>query len=86
MYRVLLSKQAFKDLEKLKRSNLSQKAKQIVDTLEDNPYCPPLEKLVGNLKGFYSKRINVQHRLVYKIDEKEKVVLIVSMWTHYDDN
>lgn len=86
MYQVLLSNQAKKDLDKLKKSNLSKKAKAIVDTLKDDPYCKPVEKLVGNLKGFYSKRINIQHRLVYKIDEKEKVVLIVSMWIHYGDN
>ena len=78
-YQTLLTKQAVKDLEKLKQAGLSQKAKQIVDSLKENPYCLPYEKLVGNLKGFYSKRINIQHRLVYKVDEEEKVVLIVSM-------
>lgn len=86
MYRVLLSKQAVKDLEKLKRANLNKKAKAIVDSLKANPRCLPYEKLVGNLSGFYSKRINVQHRLVYSIDDKNMVVLIVSMWTHYGKN
>ena len=84
-FRTLLSKQAVKDLEKLKQSGLSKKAKLIVDSLKENPYCLPCEKLVGNLKGFYSKRLNIQHRIVYKVDEEEKVVLIVSMWTHYGD-
>ena len=84
-FRTLLSKQAIKDLEKLKQSGLSKKAKLIVDSLKENPYCLPYEKLVGNLKGFYSKRLNIQHRIVYKVDEEEKVVLIVSMWTHYGD-
>lgn len=84
-YKTLLTKQAVKDLAKLKQASLSQKAKQIVDSLKDNPYNLPYEKLVGNLKGFYSKRINIQHRIVYKVDEEEKVVLIVSMWSHYGD-
>ena len=83
MYRVLLSDRAVKDLELLKRANLSKKAKQIVDSLKENPYCLPYEKLVGNLKGLYSKRINIQHRLVYLIDDVNKVVLITSMWSHY---
>lgn len=83
MYKVLLSDRAVKDLELLKRANLSKKAKQIVDSLKDNPYCLPYEKLVGNLKGLYSKRINIQHRLVYLIDDVNKVVLITSMWSHY---
>ena len=86
MFKVLLTKQAVKDLELLKRSGLSSKAKSIVDTLKTNPFEQPVEKLVGNLKGFYSKRINIQHRLVYKIDDKNQVVLIVSMWSHYGDN
>ena len=86
MYVVLLSKQAVKDLEKLKQSGLNKKAKEIVDTLKQNPRTPPYEKLVGNLQGYYSKRINIHHRLVYRIDDKEKVVLIVSMWTHYENN
>ena len=84
MYKVLLSKQAVKDLALLKSANLSKKAKALVDVLEENPYNPPYEKLVGNLQGYYSKRINIHHRLVYKIDDEEKVVLIVSMWSHYE--
>ena len=84
-YKTLLTKQAVKDLDKLKQASLSQKDKQIVDSLKDNPYCLPYEKLLGNLKGFYSKRINIQHRIVYRVDEEEKVVLIVSMWSHYGD-
>ena len=86
MYTVLLSKQAVKDLEKLKQAGLNLKAKSIVDSLKRDPRCLPYEKLVGNLQGFYSKRINIQHRLVYKIDDKEKIVLVVSMWSHYGDN
>ena len=84
MHLVLLSKQAVKDLTKLKAANLSQKAKALVDILKDNPYTPPYEKLVGNLSGFYSRRINIQHRMVYTINEQTHEVLIVSMWSHYE--
>ena len=86
MYEVKLSKRAQKDLQKLKQNGLSKKAKSLVDILKENPWQnpPPYEKLVGDLNGFYSRRINVQHRLVYKVYEDEKVVAIYSMWTHYE--
>mgnify|MGYP000801884138 FL=1 len=86
MYEVKLSKRAQKGLQKLKQSGLSKKAKSLVDILKENPWQnpPPYEKLVGDLNGFYSRRINVQHRLVYKVYEDEKVVAIYSMWTHYE--
>ena len=86
MYEVKLSKRAQKDLQKLKQSGLSKKAKSLVDILKENPWQnpPPYERLVGDLNGFYSRRINVQHRLVYKVYEDEKVVAIYSMWTHYE--
>ncbi len=85
MFKVIIHKDAIKDLEKLKQAKLSEKAKQIVNNLKIDPYCRPVEKLKGNLKGFYSKRINLQHRLVYFVDEDKKEVLIVSMWSHYGD-
>lgn len=86
MYEVKLSKRAQKDLQKLKQSSLSKKAKSLVDIMKENPWQnPPLyEKLVGDLNGFYSRRINVQHRLVYKVFEEDKVVAIYSMWTYYE--
>lgn len=86
MYEVKLSKRAQKDLQKLKQSGLSKKVKSLVDIMKENPWQnpPPYEKLVGDLNGFYSRRINVQHRLVYKVFEDEKVVAIYSMWTHYE--
>ena len=86
MYEVKLSKRAQKDLQKLKQSGLSKKAKSLVDIMKENPWQnpPPYEKLVGDLNGFYSRRINVQHRLVYKVFEDEKVVAVYSMWTHYE--
>ena len=86
MYKVVLTKQALKDLEKLKSTHLSQKAKMLVDIIKENPYQnpPAYEKLVGNLDGCYSRRINIQHRLVYEILEEEEVIKILRMWTHYE--
>ena len=85
MFKVLIHKDAIKDLEKLKQAKLIDKAIQLIDNLKIDPYCKPVEKLRGNLKGFYSKRINLQHRLVYLIDADKKEVLIVSMWSHYGE-
>lgn len=86
MYKVVLAKQALKDLEKLKGTHLSQKAKGLVDVIKENPYQnPPVyEKLVGNLDGCYSRRINIQHRLVYEVLEEEQTIKILRMWTHYE--
>lgn len=95
MYRIVYEKQALKDLNKLKAANIAQKAKTLVDIIKENPYQnpPKYEKLVGNLDGLYSRRINIQHRLVYQvysdpvtIDEAEYqgTVKIIRMWTHYD--
>lgn len=86
MYAVKLSKQALKDREKIVAAKLSKKAGILIDVLKENPYQnpPPYEKLVGDLKGFYSRRINSKHRLVYTVHEKEKTVAIRSMWTHYE--
>lgn len=85
MYQVKLTKQALKDREKLLQAGLLKKAKKLIDLMKDNPYQnpPPYEKLSGDLNGYYSRRINRQHRLVYKVYEKEKIVAIHSMWTHY---
>ena len=86
MYVVKLSKRAQKDLQKLKQSGLSKKAQSLVGVMKKNPWQnpPPYDKLVGDLNGFYSRRINAQHRLVYKVYEEEQVVAIYSMWTHYE--
>jgi len=86
MYKVLLHKQAVKDLERLKQAGLADKAKALKEILGRNPFQtpPPYEKLVGNLAGAYSRRINIQHRLVYAVDEASKTVRILRMWTHYE--
>lgn len=86
MYTVKLSNRAEKDRVKLVQSSLSQKAKLLIDILKVNPYQnpPPYEKLLGDLKQFYSRRINHRHRLVYSIHEDEQIVVVRSMWTHYE--
>jgi len=86
MYNIVYTKQAVKDIEKLKSSNLSQKAKKLIDIIKINPFQnpPPYEALVGNLKGAYSRRINIQHRLVYQVLNEEMTIKIIRMWTHYD--
>ena len=85
MYRVFFSSQSLKDLQKLKSQNLSKKAKELVEIIKQNPYQtpPPFEKLRGNLKGFFSRRINIQHRLIYQVLEDEKIVKVLRLWSHY---
>ena len=85
-YKILLSKVAIKDREKLYNSRLGSKCDDILDKMSDNPfYYPPLfEKLVGDLKGYYSRRINRQHRIIYSVLEKKKEIHIIRMWTHYE--
>ena len=87
MYRIVYRKQALKDLEKIKASNLKIKTKKLIDIIKENPFQnpPPYEKLIGDLTGAYSRRINFQHRLVYQVLEKEKTIKILRMWTHYEN-
>ncbi|MBS4961107.1 MAG: Txe/YoeB family addiction module toxin [Clostridiales bacterium] len=86
MYHIIYTKQAIKDIEKLKSTHLSEKAKQLINIIKANPFQnpPPYEALVGNLKGAYSRRINIKHRLVYQILEKENTIKVIRMWTHYE--
>lgn len=86
-WRIVLSKQAVKDAKKLLAAGLKDNAQKLLDILAENPYQspPPYEKLRGNLVGFYSRRINIQHRLTYQVFEQEKIVKILRMWTHYGD-
>ena len=85
-YRIKFTKQAIKDLELIKFSSLNKKAKNLVEIIKKDPYQtpPPYEKLVGDLKGLYSRRINIQHRLVYEVFENEKVIKVIRMWKHYE--
>lgn len=80
------SKFALKDAKKLSAAGLKDKAQALLNILETDPFQnpPPYEKLVGDLKGAYSRRINIQHRLVYEVFRKEKSVRVLRMWTHYD--
>jgi len=80
------SKYALKDAKKLSAAGLKDKAQVLLDLLERDPFQnpPPYEKLVGDLKGAYSGRINIQHRLVYEVFRQEKTVRILRMWTHYE--
>ena len=86
MYRIVVAKQAVKDFPKLTSAGLDKKAKVLIELLKDNPYQnpPAYEKLVGNMDGLYSRRINIKHRLVYQVYEEEKTVKIISAWTHYE--
>lgn len=86
MYAVVYHKQAIKDIQRLKASKLDGKAMALIEVLRQNPYQspPPFEKLVGDLQGAYSRRINVKHRLVYQVIEDLRTVKIISMWTHYE--
>ena len=88
MWAVLFTKNAEKDKPKLKAVGLEKKAKSLLILLSENPFqAPPsYEKLVGDLQGYYSRRINLQHRLVYKVYEDINTVVVHSMWSHYGDN
>ena len=83
---LLYTRQARKDARKLASSNLKSQAQRLLDVLARNPFQnpPPNEKLVGDLSGAFSRRINIQHRLVYQVYEKERSVKVIRMWTHYE--
>ena len=85
-WRLVYTRHAQKDARKLAKSNLKEKAQSLLDILEEDPFQnpPPFEKLVGDLTGAYSRRINIQHRLVYQVLPEEKVVKVIRMWTHYE--
>ena len=85
MYKIEYHKKAVKDIERLKSNNLEKNAKKLIELIKENPFQnpPPYEKLVGDLKGLYSRRINIQHRLVYKVNDD--TIQILSMWTHYEN-
>ncbi len=85
-WEVVFAKQAVKDAKKLSASGLKPKAQELLAVLANDPFQnpPPFEKLVGDLSGAYSRRINIQHRIVYEVFAKEKTVRVLRMWTHYE--
>lgn len=85
-WQLVFSKHALKDARKLAEAGLKPKAQELLAVLAEDPFRnpPPYEKLVGDLSGAYSRRINIQHRLVYEVFTAEKVVRVLRMWTHYE--
>ena len=85
-WEVVYAKQAVKDAKKLSSAGLKAKAQELLEILATDPFQnpPPFEKLVGDLDGAYSRRINIQHRLVYEVFKKERTVRVLRMWTHYE--
>lgn len=85
-WKLVYTKTARKDTKKLKEADLKPQAIKLLEILEKNPFQnpPPIVKLVGDLKGAYSRRINVQHRLVYQVLEEKRIVKVIRMWTHYE--
>ena len=83
---IVYTKQAQKDAKKLASSNLRPQTQRLLDIIAKNPFQnpPPYEKLVGDLAGAYSRRINIQHRLVYQVYDTERTIKVVRMWTHYE--
>ena len=86
MYQIYFSRQAMKDRKRIAQAGLEKRAKSLLAILSEDPFQnpPPYEKLVGNLSGFYSRRINLQHRLVYAVDQETKTVKVLRLWTHYE--
>lgn len=86
MYEIRFTKAAVKDIKLLKQKVLWDKTKDLIDIIRDNPYATPpsYEKLYWDVEGAYLRRVNIQHRLVYQVYKKEKVIKIISMWGHYE--
>jgi Txe/YoeB family toxin of toxin-antitoxin system len=85
-YELVYTRQAKKDAKKLKGTPLTKKAKELLEIISADPFAdpPPFEALMGDLKGAYSRRINIQHRLVYQVITDEMIVKVVRLWTHYE--
>jgi Txe/YoeB family toxin of toxin-antitoxin system len=85
-WRIVYTRQAQKDAKKIAAAGLRQKAEKLLEILSENPFQtpPPYEKLIGDLSGAYSRRINIQHRLVYQVLEEIRTVKVIRMWTHYE--
>jgi len=85
-WRLVYTKQAQKDAKKVAGAGLKEKVQALLDVLAEDPFTspPPFEKLIGDLSGAYSRRINIQHRLVYQVLKSERIVKVLRMWTHYE--
>jgi Txe/YoeB family toxin of toxin-antitoxin system len=85
-YELVYTNQAKKDARKLKTTPLAEKARLLLEIIRENPFAdpPPFEALIGDLKGSYSRRINIQHRLVYQVIEDQKTIKVIRLWTHYE--
>ena len=85
-WRVVYTRHAQKDSIKISQSNLKEKTQELLSILEQDPYQnpPPFEKLIGDLEGAYSRRINIQHRLVYQVIDEQRIVKVLRIWTHYE--
>jgi len=88
MWVIKFTKNAEKDKKFLKSAELEGKAKKLLNLIAENPFKnpPSYEKLVGDLQGYYSRRLNIQHRIVYKVYKEINIIVIHSMWSHYEDN
>lgn len=86
MYEIYFTKLAEHDKQLIKQSGLESKVRTLLELIRRDPYQtpPPVEKLVGNLEGYLSRRINLQHRIVYQVMEKERSIKVIRMWTHYE--
>lgn len=83
-WKIEFSRTAVKDAKKLKAANLEANVNSLLEILRKDPFSPPYERLSGNLKGYFSRRINIKHRLVYSVDEVTKTIKVVSVWSHYE--
>ncbi len=85
-WEIVFTKQAQKDAKKLASAGLKPKAQKLLEIIRENPFQkpPPYEKLIGDLVGAYSRRINVQHRLVYQVYQLERIIKVLRLWTHYE--
>lgn len=81
---ITFSRTVLKDAKKLRAANLEKNVQHLLAILKQDPYRPPYEKLSGNLKGYYSRRINIKHRLIYSVDNATKTIRVVSVWSHYE--
>ncbi len=86
IYTLKFTKLAIKDSKNLKSAGLDEKTKKLLEIIKENPFQnpPPYEKLLGDLDGMYSRRINIQHRLVYTVNEENKIITVLRMWKHYE--